>query len=84
VPIDWECVQSEYAETVWAVPCAGPPAPLVTGLVERFGRYVLGTEGWRAEWVVIRKLRAPTPEIAEALARAYPEVEIADGHRQDR
>lgn len=58
--------------------------PIVTGVVERFGRYVLGTEGWRAEWVIVRKLRAPTPEIAEALGRVYPEVEIIHGHRQGR
>jgi hypothetical protein len=30
----------------------------VHGIVERFGRYVLGTKGWRAEWVVIRELMA--------------------------
>jgi hypothetical protein len=46
------------------------------GIVERFGRYVLGTIGWRAEWVVIRKLRAPTTEIGLALESAYPEVEV--------
>jgi hypothetical protein len=56
--------------------------PIVTGIVERFGRYVLGTEGWRAEWVIVRKLRAPTPEIAEALGRVYPDVEIIHEHRQ--
>lgn len=86
VPMNWECVASEYAATRFASlrPDSGATAPLVTGVVERFGHYVLGTEGWRAEWVVIRKLRAPTPEIADALARAYPEVEIAHGHRQDR
>ena len=48
----------------------------LSGVVERFGRYVLGTTGWRAEWVVIRKLRAPTTEIGLALETAYPEVEI--------
>ena len=48
----------------------------LSGVVERFGRYVLGTVGWRAEWVVIRKLRAPTTEIGLALETAYPEVEI--------
>jgi hypothetical protein len=58
--------------------------PVVTGIVERFGRYVLGTEGWRAEWVIVRKLCAPTPEIAEALGRVYPDVEIIHGHRQSR
>jgi hypothetical protein len=48
----------------------------VIGLVERFGRYVLGTEGWRAEVVVIRKLRAPSTEIGLKLEQAYPEVEV--------
>jgi len=48
----------------------------ISGVVERFGRYVLGTVGWRAEWVVIRKLRAPTTEIGLALETAYPEVEV--------
>ncbi len=49
---------------------------VITGIVERFGRYVLGTEGWRAEWVVIRKLKAPSTEIGLALELAYPEVEV--------
>lgn len=86
VPQDWELVASEYAGARWvtgSVQSAGA-APLVTGVVERFGRYVLGTEGWRAEWVVIRKLRAPTAEIADALARIYPDVEITHEYRQDR
>ncbi len=48
----------------------------VTGIIERFGRYVLGTKGWRAEWVVIRKLKAPSTEIGLLLEQAYPEVEI--------
>jgi hypothetical protein len=48
----------------------------LSGVVERFGNYVLGTSGWRAEWVVIRKLRAPTSEVGLALETAYPEVEI--------
>jgi hypothetical protein len=48
----------------------------VHGIVERFGRYVLGTEGWRAEWVVIRELLAPDENTALALMRTYPEVRI--------
>ena len=48
----------------------------VVGVVERFGKYVLGTEGWRAEIVVVRKLRAPTTQIGLALEKAYPEVEV--------
>lgn len=53
----------------------------ITGIVERFGRYVLGTEGWRAEWVFIRKLYAPSTEIGLALETMYPEVEV---HYADR
>ncbi len=48
----------------------------VLGVVERFGKYVLGTEGWRAEWVIIRKLKAATTEIGLLLEQAYPDVEI--------
>jgi hypothetical protein len=48
----------------------------VHGIVERFGRYVLGSEGWRAEWVVIRELSAPDPQTALALMRRYPEAQI--------
>lgn len=51
-------------------------APIITGLVERFGRFVLGTEGWRAEHVVIRKLYAPTTAIGLEIERAYPDVEV--------
>lgn len=48
----------------------------VTGLVERFGRFVLGQDGWRAEWVIVRELLAPDKETAAQLGRAYPEVKI--------
>lgn len=47
---------------------------LVTGLVERFGRYVMGTEGWRAEQVVIRELMAPSTEIGLKLEQRYPDA----------
>ncbi len=46
----------------------------VCGIVERFGRYVLGTEGWRAEQVVIRELMAPSTEIGLKLEQSYPDV----------
>lgn len=49
---------------------------MLHGIVERFGKFVLGTEGWRAEWVVIRKLQAPTTEIGLALEATFPDVEI--------
>jgi hypothetical protein len=48
----------------------------VHGIVERFGRYVLGTEGWRAEWVIIRELMAPDTNTALALMQRYPEAKI--------
>ena len=44
--------------------------------IERFGRYVLGTEGWRAQWVVIRELMAPDSKTALALMGRYPEVKV--------
>lgn len=72
VPIDWrraKWVGDGRSEPRWQ-------ANSVTGIVERYGRYVLGTLGWRAEWVVIRKLRAPNDEIGLALERAYPDVEV--------
>jgi hypothetical protein len=48
----------------------------VHGVVERFGRYVLGAAGWRAEWVAIRELQAPDVETALALLRRYPDVRV--------
>jgi hypothetical protein len=48
----------------------------VHGVVERFGRFVLGTEGWRAEWVVIRELMAPNTKTALAMMQRYPEVKV--------
>lgn len=53
----------------------------IRGVVERFGKYVLGTEGWRAEWVIIRKLKAPSTEIGLQLEQAYPEVEVSYENR---
>lgn len=49
---------------------------LVTGVVERFGRYVMGTTGWRAEWVVIRALMAKTTDIGLALESKYPDIPV--------
>lgn len=46
----------------------------VHGIVERFGKYVLGTEGWRAEWVIIKELMAPSTEVGLKLEQAYPDV----------
>jgi hypothetical protein len=49
---------------------------VIRGIVERFGRYVLGTEGWRAEMAMIKQLLAPDDEIGLELERAYPDVEV--------
>lgn len=50
----------------------------VVGIVERFGRFVLGTEGWRAEHVIIHRLHVTVKfklcsprEVAEELANHY-------------
>lgn len=48
----------------------------IDGIVERFGKYVLGTEGWRSEWVIIRELRAPNTEVGLALEKKFPGVII--------
>lgn len=52
----------------------GESTAAVTGIVERFGRYVLGTEGWRAEQVVIRELLAPSTAIGLEIEQKYPDV----------
>lgn len=46
--------------------------PTITGIVERFGRAVIGQTGWRSEQAVIRELLAPTPELLADLQAAYP------------
>lgn len=48
----------------------------ITGLVERMGKFVLGEDGWRAEWVIIRELSVPTQDLADKLKLTYPEVTI--------
>jgi hypothetical protein len=67
MPLDWR--RALWEHTVY-------DAFTVTGIVERFGRYVLGSEGWRAEWVVIRELQAPSVEIMLALMQRYPDVRV--------
>src|SRR5579875_912645 len=47
---------------------------LVLGLVERFGRAVVGPTGWRAEHVVIRALIVPTPAWLSPLQLRYPGI----------
>lgn len=69
-----------YADTQSSLtqicPFVPPPAIYISGIVERYGKYVLGKEGWRAEIVHIRKLLAPNTEIGLALERAYPDIEV--------
>lgn len=59
---------------------ADRPADMPTGicvaLVERFERFVLGKEGWRAEWVIIKELLAPNPAVARTLQKLYPDVKV--------
>lgn len=69
VPWEWK----ESAKHVDAAFAGSIP---IAGLVERFGRFVLGTEGWRAEWVIIRALHAPSRHVALVLRDIYPEVEV--------
>ena len=58
----------------------------VCGIVERFGHFVRGTDGWRGEVAIIRELHAPNAALAAALKHTYPEAKITwkgqdDGHR---
>ena len=74
VPVDWR-------RAVWPRSCGVTAKNGIVGIVERFGRYVLGTEGWRAEWVFIRKLLAPNDEIGLKLESCYPDVEVYYANR---
>lgn len=59
-----------------------PFLPIIA-LVERFGKFVLGREGWRAEWVFIKEIMVPDEATARAARRVYPEIPICvahDGH----
>ena len=68
LPIDWRRVDPRRFPEIGY--CQ------IHGIVERFGRYVLGTEGWRAEWVVIRELMARDTKTALLLMQRYPEVKV--------
>lgn len=56
------------------------PYGIVVGVLERFGKFVVGKEGWRAEMVVIRELLVPNEATAQTLKRIYPEVKIHVAH----
>lgn len=49
----------------------------VIGLVERYGKFVLGSEGWRAEWVIIKELLVCDAVTAAHVRAAYPEVPVS-------
>ncbi len=59
-------------------------------IVERFGRFVLGEDGWRAEWVVIKEVLVQSKEIGDRLRAFYPDLvihveepeEINNGYRK--
>ncbi len=72
VPRHWK-ILNEFGASPYGSP---PSGTVVTGIVERFGKYVLGTEGWRAEQVIIRELLAPSTEIGLELEQRYPDVII--------
>jgi hypothetical protein len=73
MPRDWRRADITYHHELGAY---SSRYTIVVGVVERFGKFVLGAEGWRAECVVICKLRASNTEIGLKLEQAYPEVEI--------
>ncbi len=52
----------------------------ILALVERFGKFVLGSEGWRAEWVFIKELLAPDEATARVLRRVYADIPISVAH----
>lgn len=49
----------------------------VLGVLERFGKFVLGSVGWRAEWVIIKELMCADEALAEHVCRAYPEIPVS-------
>lgn len=49
---------------------------IVQGLVERFGGFVRGTRGWRAEMVIIMEFLAPNNRIGLQLEQAFPDVPV--------
>jgi hypothetical protein len=65
-PADWRSNEECWPE--WAI--------LVTGIVERYGRAVLGRNGWRSEHAVIRELIARDYKIALALSMRYTSVRV--------
>ena len=71
VPKKWR--ETAFADETVSVSDDGA---LVVGIVERFGKYVLGTQGWRAESVAIRELLAPSTDVGLLIEQAYPDVKV--------
>ena len=81
VPHFWRDAPTDHFENCtvdndWSSDIDEIEIPLIHGLIERYGKYVLGTDGWRAEWAVIRALHAPTAVVAMVLKHVYPDVEV--------
>lgn len=74
LPRNW--LRARWEDSDWGKQHEITAFVIVTGVVERFRRYVLGTDGWRAEWVIIRELMAPDVRTMIALMRTYPEVRV--------
>lgn len=56
------------------------PGGTIIGLLERFGRFVLGSEGWRAEWVIIKELVCADEALARQVKAAYPDIPVTVAH----
>lgn len=56
-----------------------PQGPIL-GLVERFGKFVLGSEGWRAEWVLVKELLCADAALARQVKAAYPDIPVGVAH----
>lgn len=74
MPRDWRRAIWKPSDTQQEGPAPHPG--LVCGIVERYGRAIVGPLGWRAEHVVIRGLVAPSIEMVLALMERYPDVEV--------
>ena len=78
LPRNW--MHKRHPDRGEAITSAGRPAgnkvKIITGVVERYDRYVLGVRRWRAERVIIRELMCRTEEMAEKLRKKYPLAKV--------
>lgn len=72
LPRDWRVADPRLDEELGGYTKLG----IIIALVERWGRAVIGSHGWRAEHVAIRAVRAPSTDIGLAIEAAYPTVEV--------